>query len=677
MKTNDTQPGDNRFETQIDDQEQDAIDSIPEDHQSSTERGQAIVLIAAAIVVLLGFAGLAVDGGMVWVRDAQLTAAVDSAALAGAPEISNGGLPAADEKAAKFLYSNYIPGATIDDFTSSTGTTELGERQYSITATWGVDLYFMSLFGFDVISVTRSATAAYFPLTDIYASARVEDGALTTSNQAVFGPQICTSYGDPYSPFNSPWAPGEFSYRYRIYIPADYETASGTSLVRVEIFDADSMNSNVNDSTLLQTERWLAANPGEPDSRTVSCTSNQKNPCVIHTCEWDQADGGGDDASGSCSGGLTTFDDENLINPFWFVRMDENRGSGGGSGNNSCGQPGNYTVEYNTATEFDLYYFQERNDGTLIRTPLASYTGQSGNKTGGMLNSDYDSFDHGTDMNWASPGAPNVFGNVMTDCGSPTGGYVDPNDPGRCPPGPRDTPPGPGEGFEIDLSQDVSNIVVDDTSGARYIYLDVTTIGGSSENGFELWAGPPSQSANLPADGNLRNVVIANNTSNGVRRTSFGVSVFAMGTLPMNSAATMRVAIPLIYVPAEYAGRTVSISLFDTDSGTRPPAYFYFDSISRNDYEINYPQSGVTTCFRSGSSCNNRWVGDPLGGGSYDPIQIQVPSLNELCTDPSNPSQVADCTPFYGGVLYVEYQAGKADTYIWEASLPSFPYLVR
>jgi Flp pilus assembly protein TadG len=55
-----------------------------------SESGQAIVLLAIAIVVLLGFTALAVDGGMVFADRRSAQNAADAAALAGALQKSNG-----------------------------------------------------------------------------------------------------------------------------------------------------------------------------------------------------------------------------------------------------------------------------------------------------------------------------------------------------------------------------------------------------------------------------------------------------------------------------------------------------------------------------------------------------------------------------------------------------------
>ena len=49
-------------------------------HSHPSERGQAIVLIAAAIVALIAITGLAVDGGLAFADRRQAQNAADSAA---------------------------------------------------------------------------------------------------------------------------------------------------------------------------------------------------------------------------------------------------------------------------------------------------------------------------------------------------------------------------------------------------------------------------------------------------------------------------------------------------------------------------------------------------------------------------------------------------------------------
>lgn len=57
------------------------------------ERGQAIVLFALLLVVVVGGAGLLVDGGMAWANRRQAQAAADFAALAAAKAVVDGGSP--------------------------------------------------------------------------------------------------------------------------------------------------------------------------------------------------------------------------------------------------------------------------------------------------------------------------------------------------------------------------------------------------------------------------------------------------------------------------------------------------------------------------------------------------------------------------------------------------------
>lgn len=224
---------------------------IPFDEQ----KGQSIVLVALMMVGLLAFVGIAVDVGLIFARRSQLSKAVDSAVLAAVTEVESLSLlNNADDKAAQFLNSNLPLSTSLASaaspspitFVSTAEINEIGAYEYTLTATWPVDLYFLSVIGLRNYDVGVSAAAAYFPITDVYASRRVEDGALSTSNQSVFGPKICSSNGDPFSPDLPDWSPtsesakyrGLYSYEYRILIPSDYPD----DIIRVELFDPDSIN---------------------------------------------------------------------------------------------------------------------------------------------------------------------------------------------------------------------------------------------------------------------------------------------------------------------------------------------------------------------------------------------------------------------------------------------------
>lgn len=79
------------------------------------ERGQVVLLVTFALVVLIGTVGLAIDSGIGYLVKAKLNAAVDSAVIAAARTVSQGGTPAlqrinAIQAAHDFFDANYPAG---------------------------------------------------------------------------------------------------------------------------------------------------------------------------------------------------------------------------------------------------------------------------------------------------------------------------------------------------------------------------------------------------------------------------------------------------------------------------------------------------------------------------------------------------------------------------------------
>lgn len=619
--------------------------------RETNEEGQSLVIIAFVLIGILAFVGIAVDVGFIFARGSQLQAAVDAAALAGVTELIDD-INAADIKAGQFLNANRIPISGTQrtaTFLSSEGMSELGATRYTVTVTWPIELFFLRVLGFDDINLTRSATAATFFLTDIYASRRVEEGTVGTSTQGIFGPNICVDFGDPFSPLNSPYAPGVYTYQYRILIPPDF--FSSEDVLRVELFDPDSINSATNSAFVAHTRATQLAPGNLPPGANKTCgpdggRSEQKHPCVLRTDEL---------ALTHTAPYSETYQLDN-VNPFWFVRVDENRGAGSPPGNGSCSEPGSYNTGYNTQTLYELYYYQQSSDGNPVRVPLAAYTGQVGDNV-------RDSGDHNTDLRWVSPGGAVAPGDTFV---------------------PAD--PSPGGSFELNLANDLPGILTEPGSNNRYIYLDITAVSGSSENAFEIWAGPNDYVGVVPSEVNARNVYVRNNPGSHHSR---GVAVFALTNLPMNAIygnSTSRpgevdrpVDIPLIYVGQEYAGSSILVGTFDSDSGARSPITFYFDSLSREDWSMTFSVAGQedpdgvpagTRCI-IGSNCSSQWVNPPY--------EIKVPGDVDNC-DLSNTDweyRRDNCTPFYGGRLIARYIAGETDTYAWQVQLTGLPYLER
>lgn len=474
-----------------------------------------------------------------------------------------------------------------------------------------------------------------FPGLGIITSRTMEDGRMATSNQAILGPGSCTHMGDPYSPIDSAWASGPYTYTYRIYIPPNY----AHDVVRVELFDPDSMNQAENNFTINRSN--IAINNGfvAVDSKTCGTdggNSSRVQPCLLRTDELNLVFG-------------APNLDLDQVNPYWFVRIDENRQGPNISGR--CGAPASYTPILNTQTRYTLSYFAQNPDSSIEKIPLVTYFGQTGDGV-------RDNGDHLTDMRWVSPGADVPFSTL--------------DDPGVSVPAIAQTV----DSFEIDLTTDVPNIFVDQNTGARYLYLDVQAMSGASENGYEVWAGPPIYVNTIPSEVNYRNLSLLNNPGS---HDSQGVEVTAVNTLVQNSNFDNPLGIPLTYIGPEMAGQTINIRLFDSDSGSQPPIVFYFDTLAFTPdagnslgYDPNLTDwatafavagqddpDGVAEGVRCApGECDNQWVNPAY--------QITIPGDLSNC-DWQNPT-AEDCTPFFGGRLMAWYVGGFSDTYTWELS---------
>ncbi len=470
-----------------------------------------------------------------------------------------------------------------------------------------------------------------YPGLGVITSRTARDGRIATSNQAILGPGSCIHMGDPYSPLDSIFAPGPYTFTYRIYIPPTY----AYDVVRVELFDPDSMNVATNTLTINRSNTAINNGLGAVASKTCGTnggSSSQIQPCLLRTDELDLVNG-------------APNLDLDQINPYWFVRIDENRIR---TSPTACGSPASYTTSANTQTRYSLSYFAQNPDETIAKIPLVDYFGQTGD---GIR----DNGNHLTDMRWVSPGADVPFSTVDA--------------PGVSVPATARTI----DSFEVDLTTDVPNIFVDPATGGRYLYLDVQAMSGTSENGYEVWAGPPSYVNSVPSEVNARNVYLLNHPGS---HDAAGVEITAVNILVQNSDFDNPVGIPIAYIGPELAGETLHLYLFDSDSGAQPPIVFYFDTLAftpaptslgydpaQTDWAMAYAVSGqadpdgVPSGGRCApGSCPTQWVSPPY--------QITIPGDLSSC-DWQNPT-AENCTPFYGGRLMVRYDGGYSDTYTWQ-----------
>ncbi len=125
-------------------------------------RGQALPLLAIMLVALIGFTGLALDVSMLLLRTLQQQRAADAAALAGVIE-----LPTHPDQA-KTLAQHYAGLNGYVNNLDPTGFPQVDARQVPgyntrlhVIIVAEDDVYFMRIFGFNKIPVTRDAYAQY------------------------------------------------------------------------------------------------------------------------------------------------------------------------------------------------------------------------------------------------------------------------------------------------------------------------------------------------------------------------------------------------------------------------------------------------------------------------------------------------------------------------------------
>src|SRR5437867_909436 len=133
-------------------------------HRSKFSRqdGFALIYMAATLTVLLLFTGVAVDSGRAYVVKAQLTKAVDGAALAAARALNSGNPQAAATRIFKANFPNQylgtLPGdpTTAANFYASAVDAATGINTVTVTATAVLPTTFMQLG--NIMTVTVGAT---------------------------------------------------------------------------------------------------------------------------------------------------------------------------------------------------------------------------------------------------------------------------------------------------------------------------------------------------------------------------------------------------------------------------------------------------------------------------------------------------------------------------------------
>jgi len=116
------------------------------------QAGQILPMVGLMAVILFAIIGLAIDVGRLFVAKAELSRAVDAAALAGVLDLPS--LPDASSKVYAYMAENE-PSATVAPPTSP------GDNQLRVSATKTVRMYFLRVLGIGDVSISANAVAGF------------------------------------------------------------------------------------------------------------------------------------------------------------------------------------------------------------------------------------------------------------------------------------------------------------------------------------------------------------------------------------------------------------------------------------------------------------------------------------------------------------------------------------
>ncbi len=165
------------------------------------ERGQAIVLLAVIFVVLLGFVGLAIDLGRIYVAMGSLRRAVDAASLGAATQFREGrGISEMTAMATQILNMNGVSPTSIlvEDCLHAVISNDPvlcmtpHHKYVRVTASASVPMTFLRVIGIDQISLTSNAISEAASL-DVVLVIDISESMAQTADGKQADPGKCNS----------------------------------------------------------------------------------------------------------------------------------------------------------------------------------------------------------------------------------------------------------------------------------------------------------------------------------------------------------------------------------------------------------------------------------------------------------------------------------------------------
>ncbi|HVI18228.1 MAG TPA: pilus assembly protein TadG-related protein, partial [Gaiellales bacterium] len=156
----------------------------------SGQRGQVLALCALFLVVLMGFATMAIDAGSWYMEKRKLQSAADAAALAGASQLP-AGFGTAQSTANSYFTKNKDTG---DAAVITNTTTYAANDSVHVVATGTAPSFFAKVFGHAFVNLKADATASVRSVTSYTSSGDVMP--LVVMQNSYTPGQTYTIYGD-------------------------------------------------------------------------------------------------------------------------------------------------------------------------------------------------------------------------------------------------------------------------------------------------------------------------------------------------------------------------------------------------------------------------------------------------------------------------------------------------
>ncbi|MGA7732521.1 MAG: pilus assembly protein TadG-related protein [Chloroflexia bacterium] len=552
-------------------------------------KGQALLIIALMMTVLILFVGLGVDVGNLMGKRAKLQSAVDSASLSGAQLLTGSVLTSTVQaKAYQILEANGVPTSTL-----STKIVEVnqGLRQVRVRAVQRVDTYFMRLIPlWRTVEVSAEATADLNSFAEMNIKPYGQAGVVNELMLQTWGTYSWRRGGDAYSPlYNAefgPTYPNEeypnqpYGYLFRIDVPPSFPD---DELV-IQFFDPDTTNK----STDMPTPTTMPNQPPWPTPPYPNTpTPHAYDPTFFRCSQSSQTCTANDVDSTNPALRLDGYIHTNW-NTAWTTgrtsvwRVDEYRQFHNDPGGISPSYVDEYDAAWVTETNFSLWHFDPRITSAFgVPEQMSDQPGGASVVTTytARYSPDPVTGNH-TDLAWFEPWAP-----------------IKLNDP-AC------------SGYSG------SDCFERESNGNFYFYLYVKSTNGSSENDYDIRVGPKDLNY---AEGYECRTLAAWSTSNPDvcfpneqfyrqrQNSGFsgsyvpedwndgGAKVFAKRALPLNLASGL--AFPMLYtqVSEKAAGQTLAIKHFDQDCEDCTAA--------ASDYQMQYCVNAGTTNLCSTGNC--------------------------------------------------------------------------